>query len=433
MHGGGWLRTGGPAIVAAALVVLIGARASTGGRELLPNVALISLDTVRADRVSALFPIAHETTPTLARLPSARFRNCWSHAPYTAASHASLLSGQYRSAIHYGVTKRYFAAADRVLPEILRGAGYYTAAVTAGGFMGKRYGPARGFDYFREALKWEVGDEVGLARTWLDRWARKRFTHGAPPPLFFFAHTFLAHAPYMTDRWGDDMSDRYDSDVREADRMIGVVWDGLERLHAQNGRPFVVVVVADHGEEFGEHGRMGMHAKTLYREVLHVPCVWAEYGVPTHMIDERVALIDVVPTIMERVGLVPSPDIDGVSLLPLIQGGRWDHGGRILFSVRTMPPDWMGWRATSDEGSFVEDIQLPIAYFMPDDVKEKHNVWSVTNTVQQRLAEATREFKARWQGPSAAEPVFDPTTRARLEALGYVMGQPPSELGPIAK
>lgn len=429
----GWMRSGALVLVAVGLVALLGARASTGGRELQPNVALISLDTVRADRVSALFPGPHETTPNLARLPSARFRNCWSHAPYTAASHASLLSGQYKSAIHYGVTKRYFAAADEVLPEILKRAGYYSAAVTAGGFMGKRYGPARGFDYFREALQWEYGHEVDLARRWLDRWSRKRFTRGAAPPLFFFAHTFLAHAPYMSDRFGNEMSDRYDADVREADRMIGVVWDGLDRLHAQTGRPFVVVVVADHGEEFGEHGRMGMHAKTLYREVLHVPCVWAEYGLPTRMIDERVALIDVVPTIMERVGLVPSPDIDGVSLLPLIQGGHWDHDGRILFSVRHMPPDWMGWRATSDEGSFVQDIQLPIAYFMPDDVKEKHNVWSVTNTVQQRLAEATREFKARWQGPSAPETNFDPTTRARLEALGYVMGQPPSELGPIAK
>jgi arylsulfatase A-like enzyme len=183
----------------------------------------------------------------------------------------------------------------------------------------------------------------------------------------------------------------------------------------------------------GEHGRMGMHAKTLYREVLHVPCIWAEYGVRKRMIDERVALIDVVPTVLERVGLAAAADIDGLSLMPLIHGRPWDHDGRIVFSMRHMPPENMGWRATADEGSFVQDIQQPIAYYRPDDIAERHNVWSATDTVQQRLAEATRAFRERWQGASAQEPAYDPTTRARLEALGYVFGQAPSELGPIAK
>jgi arylsulfatase A-like enzyme len=416
-------------VVAAMLVV----GAATTRPPEPPNIALVSLDTVRADRVSALFPLERETTPNLARLPGVRFRNCWAPAPYTAASHAALLSSQYKSAVHYGVTKRYFDAADRVLPEILRDAGYYTAAVTAGGFMGKRYGPSRGFDSFREAVVWEVGKELGLAERWLDRWQRKHATRGAARPLFFFAHTFLAHAPYLSERWGTAMSDRYDGDIREADRMVGVVWDAMTRLQARTGRPFVMVVVADHGEEMGEHGRWGMHAKTLYREVLHVPCVWAEAGLKKRMIDERVALIDVVPTLLDRLGLAPSAEMEGVSLLPLVRGERWDHGGRILYSMRHMPPEFMGYRATADEGSFVQDIQIPIAYFRPTDVAERQNVWSTTDTVQQRLAEATWAFRDRWRAPSAQEPAYDPTTRARLEALGYVFGQAPSELGPLEK
>ena len=420
--------------VAVILIVgLAGLQPRTFGRPLPPDVVLISLDTVRADRVSALFPkLEHDTTPNLARLPGTRFRNCWAHAPYTAASHASMLSGQYESAVHYGVTKRYFAAADRVLPEMLKDAGYYTAAITAGGFMGERYGPARGFDYFEEAANWEVGDEIGLTQRWLKRWREKPFARGAPP-LFLFVHTFLAHDPYLSDRWGDQMLDRYDADIREADRIVAVVWNAMERLPARHVRGFIMVVVADHGEEMGEHNRWGMHAKTLYREVLHVPCVFAERGLPQRMVDDRVALIDIVPTILDRVGLPVPANVDGVSLLPLIERGSWDQPSRILFSMRHMPPAHMGYRATSDEGSYVEDIDAAPAYYMPDDIMERHNVWNPSNPVQNRLAEATREFRTRWAGPSAAEPAFDPITRARLEALGYVLAQPTSELGPIQK
>ena len=423
-------------VVVTVSIGLIGLRLWTASPELPPDVVLISLDTVRADRVSALFgaELGRDTTPNLARVPGTRFRNCWAHAPYTAASHASLLSGQYVSAVHYGVTKRYFDAADRVLPEILKDAGYYTAAITAGGFMGKRWGPGRGFDYFEEAANWEVGDEVGLTSRWLERWGRKPFAQRGAPPLFLFVHTFLAHQPYLSDRWGDKMLDRYDADVREADRIVGVVWDAMARMKARRTRSFIMVVVADHGEEMGEHKRWGLHAKTLYREVLHVPCVFAEPGLPKRMVDDRVALIDVVPTILNRLGMAVPAAVDGVSLLPLIEHGSWDQPSRIIYAMRHMPPAHMGYRATGDEGSYVEDIQTAPAYFMPDDVTERQNVWSATNPVQNRLAEATQEFRARWAGTtSAPEPAYDPTTRARLEALGYVFGQAPSALGPIEK
>jgi arylsulfatase A-like enzyme len=400
------------------------------GRQSVPDVVLISLDTVRADRVSALFPIERDTTPNLASLPGARFRNCWAHAPYTSASHASLFSGQYKSAVHYGVAKRYFAAAERVLPEILRDAGYYTAAITAGGFMGKRWGSSRGFTYFDEAANWEIGEEVDLTRRWLERWAHKRFAKRGAPPLFLFVHTFLAHEPYLSERWGTKMPDRYDADIREADRIVGVVWDAMKRLRARSGRSFVVIVTADHGEEMGEHGRWGRHAKTLHREVLHVPLVWVEPGLPLRMIDERVALIDVVPTLLERLGIAVPPDVDGISLLPLVNTGAWKRPERILFSMRHVPPEHMGYRATADEGSYIEDVDVPIAYFAADDMAERHNIWNPTNVVQDRLARATEEFRSRWRAPNAPETTFDPVTRMRLEALGYVLGPPPGDAPP---
>lgn len=414
----------GLAVVAVAVVVVQRTHHDRPRRR--PDVVLISLDTVRADRVSALYPIAHQTTPNLERLQGVRFRNCWSHAPYTAASHAALLSGRYKSAIHYGVTPRYFNAPGAILPEILRDAGYHTMAITSGGFMGKRWGVARGFRHFQENKDWAHGEEVGRTRAWLARW-REKARRRATPPLFLFVHTFLAHQPYDSERFGTTLSDRYDGDIHEADVVIGLVWDALQPLAAARRRDLVVVVVADHGEEMGDHGHFGLHAHNLYSELLHVPCVWAETGIAARTVDARVGLIDVVPTILDRVGLPIPPDLDGVSLRPLIEGRPWDHDGRIMFAARSMSPDVMGYRALGDDGSYIEDIGKPAAYYAPSDPAEKQNVWDPSNPAARRLADATLAFRRRWAAPSAPEPTYDPSTRARLEALGYVLplDQPP--------
>ena len=407
--------------LAAAVVVLTLVLASTTRRPARPDVVLISLDTVRADRVSALFPIEHQTTPNLERLPGLRFRNCWATAPYTSASHAAILSGQYRSSIHYGVSKRYFAAADHVLPEILRANGYYTAAITAGGFMGKRWGVGRGFAHFEEAKDWDHGEEVDITRKWLNRWNHKRARRRDGPPLFLFVHTYLAHQPYLSDRWGNSLPDRYDADIREADRVVGLVWHALAERGSRD-RGLVLIVVADHGEEMGEHGRWGMHAKTLYSEVLHVPLVWAEPGMWRRSVDERVALIDVVPTVLARLRIPIPAQVDGVSLLPFIEGGRWNHPNRMLFAVRNIPPKYMSWRVMADEGVYIEDFGLPIAYYPLNDRAQWRNAWDPTDPIQQWLALATEDFRGRWKEGSEQEPKFDPVTRAKLEALGYVLG-----------
>ena len=391
-----------------------------------PDVVLISLDTVRADRVSALYPLEHRTTPNLERLAGVRFRNCWSHAPYTSASHAALLSGRYRSAIHYGVSPRYFNAPGAVLPELLRDAGYQTVAITSGGFMGKRWGVGRGFRHFEETKDWDHGEEVGKTRAWLARWqakARRRPPPGARrmPPLFLFVHTFLAHQPYVSERFGTTLSDRYDGDIREADVVIGMVWDELQALAAARGRDLVMMVVADHGEEMGDHGHFGLHAHNLFGELLHVPCVFAGTGVASRTVDARVGLIDVAPTILERVGLSIPADVDGVSLLPLVEARPWPHDGRIMFAARAQSPDIMGYRALGDDGSYIEDIGKPAAYYAPSDPTEQKNVWDPGNPAARRLADATLAFRRRWIAPAAPEPTYDPPTRAKLEALGYVL------------
>lgn len=394
-----------------------------------PDLILVSLDTTRADHVSALFPTERRTTPQLERMPGTRFRNCWAPAPYTGASHAALLSGQYQPAVHYaqGTRGRYFQAAAAVLPERLAAAGYDTVGVTAGGFMGRRWGAARGFADFREPPESERGQEVDLMRGWLDEHARTCARPGCPP-VFAFLHTYLPHAPYDSTRFGRSMEERYDGDIAEADAMTGMVWDRLRALSAARQRTLVMVVVSDHGEEFGERGRWGLHSFSLHRELLHVPCLWIEDGLRPRMSDVQVSLLDVMPSLLARAGLAVPADVEGRSLLPLLRGARVSGDDRIIFAARHGSQQRMGYRAMSGRGTVIADIEQAPQFYRASDPDERRDRYDTDDSGQTELRDALEGFRERWSLTSARPLALDAKTRRQLHALGYL--DPPSDRPP---
>ena len=385
-----------------------------------PDVVVMSLDTVRADHVSALFPTKHRTTPHLERLPGVRFPNCWAPAPYTGASHAALLSGQYRSAIHHGVHPNHFNAAEIVMPALFAEAGYRTVAITSGGFMGPNWGVKRGFDEFEHPEEPHIGEEVGIARTWLAQYARAAATPEGPP-LFLFLHTFLPHSPYVSTRFGQEMEDRYDGDIFEADRFVGKVWQVLDKLREARDRALVLVVVSDHGEEFGERGRMGLHTFSLHRELLHVPCFWFETALPTRVVRERVGLIDVAQSLLERAGLPVPGAMEGLSLLPLIRGEVWDDGGRPLFAARASGPGEMAYRAADGQGTLIHEPKYGPWFYGPWDPGERGKVRPEGSTLEHAaLMTELHGFSSRWTDAPQPEPSIDAKMRRQLEVLGYI-------------
>jgi arylsulfatase A-like enzyme len=311
-----------------------------------PSIVLVVIDTLRADGLT-VYGNAQTTSPHLDALAGrgVRFTRAYSHAPWTTPSVASLLASRYPSALGIDDERSRVPEDTELLQEVLARHGYATAAVVSHSFCSERWGFAQGFDLFDESNVRGHDAVVGEAVT--DR-ALELLDRLEDRPFFLFLHYFDPHVAYIehpgfTFRDGTgapydgpirsgmkfktvsglrldaadhaEMRRLYDSEVAFTDHHIGRL---LERLD----RETVIVVTADHGEEFDDHGRLG-HAKTLYDELIRVPlilaCPQSGASVPgcdaRRVVDRPVGLLDVAPTLL-RIAGVPAPEgFEGRSLL----------------------------------------------------------------------------------------------------------------------
>ena len=291
-----------------------------------PFVVLVSLDTLRARSMSA-YGYGLGTTPEFQRIAAqgALFENAFTTFSNTLAAHMSMLTGLYPAA-HGVYTSARLSAAIPTLAEKLRGAGYQTAAITEDGLITAGAGFARGFAHYVED-KTTAWHEVGARRTFERAlaWANAH----ADEPFFLFVHTYAVHAPYAPGPAYRDLvtapptpsADRlsYEQEVREVDDDLARLVGGLDGLLGRDR--YLLVVTADHGEEFREHGLV-FHVQ-LYDEVMHVPLLFRWPGrIPAgRVIEQTVSLVDVAPTILGMAGVGErSGWRDGWDLAPLIEG-----------------------------------------------------------------------------------------------------------------
>ncbi len=300
-----------------------------------PNLILISLDTLRADHLPT-YGYPRDTAPFLDGL--ARSGTVFEHAITAASSttpaHMSLFTSLPPSA--HGVVKisdfSALAPGARTLAEMLGAQGFVTAAFCEDGAITRGRGFERGFDfYYENPPPVPHVPEVQSARTfaraldWLDGTGERR--------LFLFLHTYEVHAPYEPPAaWeghfeGDGHSgeepgrlkrDLYDREIRYLDGRLEALWSGL----AERGllERSLVVVTSDHGEEFYEHGFWG-HGATVYEEQLRVPLLFVGPGVPSgQRIAAPVGFTDILPTLLELMGVPVPAQATGTSFAPLLRG-----------------------------------------------------------------------------------------------------------------
>ncbi len=339
-----------------------------------PNVILVSIDTLRADHLS-LYGYRRSTTPNLeawASRSAVTFRNAVVQAPATYPSHVSLFSGV--EAFRHGLrTPVPPPPSLGLIAERLRREGFFTVAVTGGGFVHPSLGLARGFDRFcywpsgkRDSAELESGIERSI----------RLLQKGKQRPLFLFFHTYEVHAPYrprepyyssflgtppdppithvtvrrsrpfqpergfvrepkeivITSQDPGRVSQlsadaavsiakaAYDAGIAFTDTHIARLLDAAENL-APDRSP-LIVVTSDHGESLGEHG--DMEHGLLFDDNLLVPLVIA-LSDRTHAgrsVEQQVRSIDILPTILEDLRLSVPGNIDGRSLLPLLRGNH---------------------------------------------------------------------------------------------------------------
>ncbi len=355
------------------LVVLSALGLRCGGSPEAPryNLLLISVDTLRADRLGC-YGYARDTSPSVDGLAAegVLFENAFSSSPKTTPSHMSIMTGLYPRAHNVYMWKRgpdgvyggkTLSAQVPTLAEILAARGYVSAAFTGGGNVAGKIGFDRGFSVYDES-----GDTPG-ACAWIARNAGK--------PFFLFYHTYYTHDPYLPPppydqrydpeyaggivsgaallselglrvggAWAggawDKLSERFWKTVDAGDprdiRHLNALYDGsiayvdhefiaalLASLRAAGVLDRTLIVfTSDHGEEFLEHGRF--RHDSLYREVTRVPLILRLPGVlpAGKRVGQLVRSVDLLPTVLDILGLPLPSSVQGVSLLPAVRRDR---------------------------------------------------------------------------------------------------------------
>ena len=305
-----------------------------------PDVILLSIDTLRADHLGA-YGYERDTSPFFDELAAGgtRFANTWAAAPWTLPSHATMLSGLLPPN-HGAIEDQLQIGSIPLIQEAFSASGYATGGVVSTLFVSERYGFNRGFDHFEDFKI--AGAAMNNAST-ID--AEHVFNHAlhwaqqqqAGKPMFLFVHVYDAHFGYNAPppfnekfdraaKMGDPLyreygfyrqnpltPDELEHEIAQYDEEIAYVDASFRELvegWRASGREAIVIMTADHGEEFGERGSWG-HAHTLHREQLHVPWIINGDGVRKQVISARVGSEDLAATVA-GLAKVPFPAGDGV-------------------------------------------------------------------------------------------------------------------------
>lgn len=411
------------------------------------NILLVTIDTLRADRVGAYGGGA--LTPTLDRIAQrgVRLTNAHAHAPLTLPAHASMLTGLIP--VHHGVRDNGGVLGPHAptLAEGLRRAGYRTGAFVGAFVLDRRFGLDRGFDVYDDrmgvatgpidfAVPRRTGDRVvAAAADWIvaggsgtargstaqpSNAASPAPNPQAPGPQLWFCwvHLFDAHAPYRHTE--GRATSAYDSGVAYADDQIGVL---VERLRAAGQLDnTLIVALADHGEALGDHGE-ATHGLFAYESTLHIPFVLAGPSIAPDVVAAAAAEADVAPTILELVGAPAIASTDGRSLVPALRGdGAADAPTYFEALDAYLTRNWAPLTGIVADGWKYVDLPEPELYDLRTDPGETHNMAGAELQRRQTLA---RELEARQAlaSPREAVPALDPDAAARLRALGYASPQ----------
>ena len=398
------------------------------------HIVLITIDTLRADRVGA-YGYTKARTPHIDALAAAGLTatRAYATAPVTLPSHASMLSGRYPPA--HGARHNGVAMGEGVptLATTFKAAGFATGAFVSAFPLDRRFGLAAGFDVYGD--RWARGpdgrpaDERAGQLTVDEALAWRRTTGGAR--TFLWVHLFEPHAPYGDAGSGRPLSDRYDDEIAEADRQVGRLLDGLGAARAET----LIVVTADHGEAFGEHGEIG-HSLFVYDTTLHVPLILQGPGADRGVFDEPVSLVDIAPTVLAATGVPAPAPLDG-QVLPQGRGPRaGDELPRQLYAETLAPFEDFGWsplRAVRAGALKYILAPSPELYDLAADAGETANLVATRQPEAARLKAAVATFAspAASASPTAGGGVA-PDDRRRLQSLGYLGGAGPRGNQPLA-
>jgi arylsulfatase A-like enzyme len=429
------------------------------------NVLLISIDTLRPDRLDA-YGYDPQTSPTITNELAARgvtFENCYSQSPKTTPSHMTMLTSLY-PCVH-GIPLWEGNSPGPVLnpvvhtlAEVLQNAGYATGAFTGIGHVDRSRGFGQGFDVY------EHGHQLPRATRWLRRHTRR--------PFFMFFHTYAVHDPYLPPPRLIALFDKenYQGPLRDTvlrlrrrpeewEHAHRIFWEAVDRHDPEHVRfvqrlydagilhmdesilaPLLreleslgleentlVILTSDHGEAFGEHGEFLHH--DLYAETLRVPLImrFPDRLAPGSRVSRRVRIVDLMPTILDLLGIDAPAVLQGSSLVGLLDiEGRSEPAWDVPGEYSTPSDDRIFESIRDDHLTYIVDRGVEQLFDRKTDPGEQVDIASGHAEGLAAARSALAEWRAECRrlaadlGPQGDAVSPDEETFRQLRALGYV-------------
>lgn len=451
-----------------------------------PNIIILLLDCMRADHLSC-YGYTRNTSPTIDALATQgiKFNYAISQAPWTFPSVFSLLSGHYPH--KHGAwpinkeTKSLWrklmvpSKTISLLPALLQKAGYTTWGFSTNTYINKERMQQRGFNEFKYIWKAPAMEVVNYGIEKI-RLAEKTGNH-----FFLYLHFMDAHHPLQppaqyynffptsdgeknrkiheglkfkryVDQQGDEFDNYrdhkvslYDGTIRYMDAEIGRLINELKSSSLMSST--IIVILADHGDEFWEHAafeaahyknlqiRQGVgHGHTLFQELIRVPLIITTFypqgefpplkQQPTE-IEHTIQLVDLVPTLLDLIGLQPIANCDGITLLPLLNKSSFSLSNnnvksnfRSIFSEST--PDNVKVSIIEYPYKFIYAHKETYALFnLENDPQEKNNLVDKKTTLASNMLEKILRFLEE-KPPKTEETSLSKDDLEKLKALGYI-------------
>ncbi len=394
------------------------------GRASNQNILLISVDTIRPDRLSC-YDIRYLKTPHCDQLAARGvvFDRAFAHTPLTLPSHINMLTGL--TPVYHGVHDN---ARFRLSPEVLTLAEYLkNKGYSTGGFVGafpldSRFGLNQGFDVYDD----RYGTKARQEFFYIERPAEKvidltiDWIKQQPRPWFAFVHLWDPHQPYNPPEpfKTQFQADLYSGEVAYVDDQLGRLFAFLKQQNLLEN--IYIILTGDHGEALGEHGE-STHGYFAYNSTLWVPLIIYGPGIKPGRIKEYVFHIDLFPTICDLIEGEKPSWLQGTSLVPLMKGKK-PAPRRVYFEALYAYYN-RGWAPIKGyfEGpqKFI-DCPLPEFYDLKNDFEEKNNLVSTQPLEKYRRQLAELEKALSGAQEKTTRQVIDTDTMEKLRSLGYV-------------
>jgi arylsulfatase A-like enzyme/Flp pilus assembly protein TadD len=399
-------------------------------------VILISIDTLRADRLGCNGYEDIET-PHIDRLArdGVVFENVVTVTPLTLPAHASIFTGLGPPS--HGIIDNFGYSLDdeeTTLAEILRGQGFTTGGFVGSFVLDSRWGIAQGFDTYFDRFDSATGSATALpanerrggevlepALEWIREQRAKSF--------FAFIHFYDPHTPYdppepFANRYGTDRNGRYDGEVAYVDSLVGQLLAVLEEENLYEDT--LIVLLGDHGESLGEHGE-DTHGFFIYDATLRVPLIFKAPGLHrSSRVPAQVRTIDVMPTILDLLGIDTPPNASGSSLIPFLRdpGYEMDLPAYVESHYARLHFGWAPLRGVRNNHYKYVEAPRSELYDLRTDPEEKMNLFHDKPETVQQLQTAIEEMESRETSKAREPQILDAETAQRLQALGYVTASP---------